>query len=91
MVYEAGVKKGYSAYCPTCWTDCGKRTVTDAEGAFSLSGLSGDLLFTLLVVRDGYSPAYVKKVDPAKGAAETALLKPRSTIEDPSQVVRGWS
>ena len=23
MVYEAGVKKGYSVFCPTCWTDCG--------------------------------------------------------------------
>jgi len=89
MVYEAGVKKGYSAYCPTCWADCGKRTLTDAEGAFSIPGLSGDLSFTLLVVRDGYSPTYVKKVDPAKGSAETALLKPRTTIEDPSQIVRG--
>ena len=89
MVYEAGVKKGYSAYCPTCWADCGKRTLTDAEGAFSIPGLSGDLSFTLLVVRDGYSPTYVKKVDPAKGPAETALLKPRTTIEDPSQIVRG--
>ena len=32
LVYEAGVRKGYSLYCPTCWTDCGKRATTDAEG-----------------------------------------------------------
>src|ERR1700722_920829 len=52
MVYEAGVKKGYSIFCPTCYTDCGKRTVTDAEGNFAISGLNPDLLFTLLVVKD---------------------------------------
>jgi hypothetical protein len=23
LVYEAGVKKGYSIFCPTCYTDCG--------------------------------------------------------------------
>ena len=89
MVYEAGVRKGYSTYCPTCWADCGKRTVTDSEGAFTISRLSNELLFTLLVVRDGYLATYVKKVDPAKGPAETAVLKPRSAIEDPAEVVRG--
>jgi protocatechuate 3,4-dioxygenase beta subunit len=24
MVYEAGVRTGYSLYCPTCYVDCGK-------------------------------------------------------------------
>ena len=52
LVYEAGVKKGYSIFCPTCYVDCGKRTLTDAEGNFSIDRLSPDLLFTLLVVRD---------------------------------------
>jgi protocatechuate 3,4-dioxygenase beta subunit len=89
MVYEAGVKKGYSVYCPTCWADCGKHAATDADGAFTITGLSPDLLFTLLVVDDGFSPTYVKKVDPAKGPAETAVLKTRNPIEDPTQFVRG--
>jgi hypothetical protein len=34
IVYEAGVKHGYSVYCPSCWPDCGKRAVTGADGAF---------------------------------------------------------
>jgi hypothetical protein len=34
LVYEAGVKKGYSVFCPACWTDCGKHVITDAEGTF---------------------------------------------------------
>src|SRR6266481_4142164 len=89
LVYEAGVKKGYSVFCPTCYTDCGKRSSTDTEGNFVIGGLSRDLLFTFLVVRDGYSAAYLRKVDPAKGPTEGAVLKPRPSIEDPSQLVRG--
>jgi hypothetical protein len=89
LVYEAGVKKGYATYCPTCWADCGKHATTDADGNFHISGLSPDLLFTLLVMHDGYSAEYVKKVDPAKGPAETATLKTRVPVEDVSQVVRG--
>src|SRR5258708_1374673 len=89
LVYEAGVKKGYSVYCPTCWLDCGKHTFTDAEGKYTINGLNAELLFTLLVVRDGYSAAYVKKVNPASGPTDMAVLKPRPAIEDVSQVVRG--
>jgi protocatechuate 3,4-dioxygenase beta subunit len=89
LVYEAGVRKGYSIYCPTCWVDCGKHAVTDADGNYSIGGLNPDLVFNLLVVRDGFSATFVKKVDPAAGAAETAVLKPRTSPEDPTQIVRG--
>ena len=51
MVYHAGVKKGYSTYCPSCYADCGKRTVTDNQGMFTFKGLSPDLWFQLLVGR----------------------------------------
>jgi len=89
LVYSAGVKNGYAEFCPTCWTDCGKRTNTDPDGNFTISGLSNDLIFTLLVLHDGYSAKYVPKVDPAKGPAETATLKTRPPVEDTTQVVRG--
>jgi hypothetical protein len=75
LVYKAGVKKGYSTYCPTCYVDCGKRAVTGADGTFTLNSLSPDLLFTLLVVHDGHSTATVSKA--------------RSPIEDASRLVRG--
>src|SRR5258708_16671938 len=52
LVYSAGVKKGYSEYCPTCWADCGKHATTDAEGNYTISGLSPDLVFTLLVLHE---------------------------------------
>jgi hypothetical protein len=89
MVYEAGVKKGYSLFCPTCYVDCGKRAVTDADGKFMIAGLSNDLLFTLLVVKDGFAAEYIRKLDPAKGPATNTVLKPREAIADTSQVARG--
>src|ERR1700744_3250462 len=56
MVYHAGVKVGYSTYCPSCYRDCGKRVSTDKNGAFSVQGLAPDLWFTLLAVHEGYVP-----------------------------------
>jgi|SRR5450631_1986232 hypothetical protein len=89
IVYHAGVKQGYSTFCPSCYTDCGKRAITDASGAFTISGLSRDLWFELLVVRDGYTSTFVKKVDPLKGPPATAALTVRPPAGDPSRVVRG--
>ena len=89
LVYEARVKKGYSIYCPTCWVDCGKHAFTDAAGRYTIAGLNPDLHFKLLVLKDGYSAAFIDKVDPANGPAPAAALKPRPPIEDLSQVVRG--
>jgi len=89
MVYSAGVKKGYDLFCPTCYVDCGKRATTDDKGAFRIEGLSPDLVFNLLVVREGYGAAFIKKVDPAGTPAPSAALKKRTSPDDPSQVVRG--
>lgn len=89
MVYHAGVKKGYSTFCPSCYVDCGKRTATDRTGAFTIKNLDPDLWFELLVIRDGYAPTFIKKVDPSRGPAETAALAPRAAVDDPSRIVRG--
>src|SRR5260370_36524504 len=89
LVYEAGVRKGYSIYCPTCWTDCGKRATTDAEGKYSIRGLNPELVFNLLVINDGYSATFVTKGDPEKGPAATAVVKPRTSPVKPAQLVRG--
>lgn len=89
LIYHGGVKKGYSTFCPSCYADCGKRTLTDAGGMFSIKGLNPDLWFELLVVRDGYQPGFVRKVDPSLGSPITAVLAPREKINDPKRVVRG--
>jgi carboxypeptidase family protein len=89
MIYHAGVKKGYSTFCPSCYTDCGKRTVTDSDGSFIIPKLDPDLRFKLLVVHDGYVPKFVAKVDPALGPAETAALSARTAVNDPDRVGLG--
>src|SRR5260370_5774501 len=88
MVYAAGVKKGYSTYCPTCYPDCGKRTFTDAQGAFTLQGLNSDLWFRLLIVHDGYRATFVQKLDPLEGPAPNVVLKPRPAVDDPTPAIR---
>src|SRR5262249_22503941 len=88
LIYHAGVKQGYSTFCPSCYADCGKRAFTNADGDFQFKGLSPDLWFELLVLRDGSVPTLIKKVDPAKGAVATATLKARPDLAGLS-VVRG--
>src|SRR5580700_4643530 len=73
MVYHAGVKTGYSTFCPSCYADCGKRTLTDANGTYTFTHLNPDLWFELFVFSDGYGPGSVKRVDPSIGPA-TAVL-----------------
>jgi hypothetical protein len=89
MVYSAAVKTGYDLFCPTCYLDCGKRAATDEKGAFDIPGLSPDLVFNLLVIREGYGEAFIRKLDPAPGPAPPVALKKRLSPEDPLQVVRG--
>jgi hypothetical protein len=89
FIYEGHVKKGYGVYCPTCWADCGKHAATDPDGNFTIAGLNPDLKFKLMVVKEGYTSAFVDQVDPAKGPAQPASLKPRPPVEDVTQVVRG--
>src|SRR4029077_3691432 len=62
---------------------------TDGEGNYTIGGLNPDILFKLLVVKDGYSATFIDQVDPAKGPTPTASLKTRAPIADPSQLVRG--
>ena len=89
MIFHAGVKKGYSTFCPSCYVDCGRRAVTDRSGTFHFQNLDPDLWFELLVVHDGYTATFVKRVDPAQGPPPDAKLASRAPVSDPSRVVRG--
>ena len=89
LIYHAGVKKGYSTFCPSCYADCGKRAITGPDGVFALKGVDSGLLFELLVVRDGFQPAFVKKVDPLTQAPLTSVLLPRTGTSSPKSAVRG--
>src|SRR5258708_7286948 len=89
MVYHAGVKVGYSTFCPSCYIDCGKRAITDAKGAFEIKGLAPDLWFTLLAARDGYVPKITKSIDPVKVPIVSLKLAARPPTTDFSGTVRG--
>jgi len=90
MVYHAGPTSGYSLFCPSCYTDCGKRAITDSEGAFSFHHLSPGLWFELLVAADGYAPVFVKKVDPlSHNEPVKAVLVRRPPVGDPMRTFRG--
>lgn len=89
LVYKAHTRHGYSVYCPTCWADCGKRTISNAEGNYSIPGLNPDLVFKLLIVKPGHKTVFVDKVDPSKGSAPNAFLKSAALASGPSQTVRG--
>jgi hypothetical protein len=89
VVHSAGVKKGYSLFCPTCYRDCGKRTLTGADGSYVIGGLDPELIFTLVAVKDGYLASYIPNVDPVAGPALDAKLKPKPAINDVVQLVRG--
>jgi hypothetical protein len=89
LVYSAGVRTGYSIFCPTCYIDCGKRASTDESGGFTIPDLADDLVFNLLAIKQGYAPKWIRHVDPLKGAAGPAVMKSRNPISDPSRVLRG--
>jgi hypothetical protein len=89
MVYHAGVKIGYSTFCPSCYADCGKRAITDSAGNFIIKNLSPDLHFEVLAVRDGYFAKSIKRIDPSKGPMADIILQARPPVNDPARVVRG--
>jgi hypothetical protein len=89
MVYHAGVKVGYSTFCPSCYIDCGKRAITDAKGAFEFKDLAPDLWFTLLAAHDGYVPEITQHIDPVKVPTVSLKLAAKPPITDFSGTVRG--
>lgn len=89
MVYQAGPRTGYSLFCPTCYTDCGKRATTDRNGVFSFHHLSPGLWFELLVARCGYEPKFIDKVVPDSGMPVTPVLDARGKLSDPNRIFRG--
>ncbi len=73
FVYTAHPKTGISSYCPSCYPDCSKKQQTKRDGTFKIPSLADWLKFRLLVVKSGYEPQFVPKVDPASGPVEVQL------------------
>jgi len=89
MIYHAGPTTGYSTFCPSCYSDCGKRVITAKDGTFSFHHLSADLWFELLAVKVGYEPKFIERVIPDSGGLVSAMLKARHKATDPQRIFRG--
>ncbi len=74
LIYTAAARVGINPYCPSCYADCAKSATTDEAGSFIIRSLDPNLIFRVLVVREGYSPAFVEKVDPFKGPIRAVLV-----------------
>jgi protocatechuate 3,4-dioxygenase beta subunit len=73
FVYTAKPRVGLGILCPSCYPDCGKKTITDAEGRFQFAGLNPQLLFRILVVAEGFQPQFAEDVDPLGEPLEVKL------------------
>jgi Tol biopolymer transport system component len=86
-VYTAFPRVGVSAFCPSCYRDCGKHVSADRAGRFRLKALDPTLRFDLLAVADGYEPSFVRSIDPMRGPVAIKLT-PRS-IADTGRLIAG--
>jgi hypothetical protein len=88
MVSTAAPRKGVAVFCPSCYADCGKKAVTDAEGKFAIPQLDSSLVFYVAATAEGHRARISKKVDPAKDTAEIALDALPADLP-PARLVRG--
>jgi hypothetical protein len=88
-VWTAGPKVGTSTYCPSCYADCGRRATSAADGSFTLPSPDPELLFKLLIIREGNAPAFAEKVDPAAGPLAVELKPAPPLPDDARQILTG--
>jgi Tol biopolymer transport system component/uncharacterized GH25 family protein len=86
-IYTASPRVGVSAFCASCYRDCGKHATVDQAGKFRLSALDPTLRFELLTVAEGYEPSMVRQIDPVSGPV-TIHLSQRSAA-DADRLIRG--
>ena len=88
FIYTAKPRVGLGILCPSCYADCSKTATTDANGKFSISALDPELIFTVLVVAEGFKPQLKKDVNPLKGPADVKIEAMPSSLSGRA-VLRG--
>lgn len=73
MILAAGPRKGNSPLCPYNYPDCGKTTVTDAQGNFRLPALDPAMDFCIAALAPGYEPFIQSKILPETGSLDIRL------------------
>lgn len=89
-IWTAGVKTGYSTFCPSCYADCGKHSETNDRGEFEITSLDPDLQFQLMVAKHGYPPTSKSRIDPQLATLVQITLPPLPALpKDPEQTISG--
>lgn len=85
FIYTAGPKEGAGILCPSCYADCRKRAITDADGHFKIEALDPALIFRILVVAQGSRPQFVTNIDPVLKPIEVTLHPAASGLKPDEQ------
>jgi protocatechuate 3,4-dioxygenase beta subunit len=89
-IRSASPRHGTSVLCPYDHPDCKRSAVTDEKGHFEISGLDPELVFNLLTMADGYTPALTRSVVDPKTGPVSLYLKPNDLAKrDPKLVLLG--
>ena len=79
---------GPAIFCPSCYFDCRKWTVTDQSGFFKIDGLDSSLKFKVLVSAVGFQTTQSESC-PVDGAQLKIALRPRRNRSNLGQMVTG--
>ncbi|TWU41081.1 carboxypeptidase-like regulatory domain-containing protein [Novipirellula artificiosorum] len=80
-------RTGPALTCPSCYVDCGKFVLTDADGKFHFEGVSSDLFFGLTAGALGYQGALARDVDPLEPDLTLRIAKLDDV--DPGETLAG--
>ncbi len=64
-IWTAAPVDGTGSICPSCYVDCTKQAITDAEGKFRIPLFRDDLALKLLVYTPGFEPEFFSDVRPS--------------------------
>ncbi|WP_425394980.1 hypothetical protein [Aeoliella sp.] len=87
-ISTAAPKVGRGIFCPSCYLDCGKWTMTDESGDFVIEELDPSLKFRLVLTLPGRNALQTELVDPSDGPLELSL-QPLPESIDPSRTISG--
>lgn len=74
IAWTATPRVGPAYYCPGCYLDCGTQAISTADGTFTLKLTDPSLVWTLLVVAEGYVPQLVTKIDPQTSTPKVTMV-----------------
>lgn len=89
MISTARPKVGVPTLCPSCYLDCGRKSITGESGHFMIEGVDPSLLFSLVGVGDGYTPTVTKHLDPGGDSIEIVMQTRPALSDEPGRVFSG--